>query len=239
MLAPPPDLSQRATSFIASQCQGIHQMPFIYSPHSSNKAFSNSSRRKGQSKTLSMNGIKPGLAGYLSCPDPKGGRPGTYAWTSATHLQNTQSWIWLKIQDTHSIFAISRQDDLTLQSNLLTSISGSIKDDRTARSKLIGLDERAYQVQTKMMSCCLKPEPRKPDPGIAFNRMHIPSQDCTRSSATNKTPACHKLASPHDVKIRNFIAPDHCQRRSHNLSHAFAASGRSVNRSTGPRQKCT
>ena len=29
MLASPPGLSQRATSFIASQCQGIHQMPFI------------------------------------------------------------------------------------------------------------------------------------------------------------------------------------------------------------------
>ena len=28
MLAPPRSFSQRATSFIASQCQGIHQMPF-------------------------------------------------------------------------------------------------------------------------------------------------------------------------------------------------------------------
>ena len=28
LLAAPRDLSQRATSFIASQCQGIHQMPF-------------------------------------------------------------------------------------------------------------------------------------------------------------------------------------------------------------------
>ena len=28
VLAPPRGLSQRATSFIASQCQGIHQMPF-------------------------------------------------------------------------------------------------------------------------------------------------------------------------------------------------------------------
>jgi hypothetical protein len=27
LLASPPGLSQRATSFIASQCQGIHQMP--------------------------------------------------------------------------------------------------------------------------------------------------------------------------------------------------------------------
>jgi hypothetical protein len=29
LLASPPGLSQRATSFIASQCQGIHQMPLI------------------------------------------------------------------------------------------------------------------------------------------------------------------------------------------------------------------
>src|SRR5258705_8267352 len=29
VLAPPPGLSQRATSFIASQCQGIHQMPLL------------------------------------------------------------------------------------------------------------------------------------------------------------------------------------------------------------------
>ena len=32
-LASPPDLSQRATSFIASRRQGIHQMPFITSSH--------------------------------------------------------------------------------------------------------------------------------------------------------------------------------------------------------------
>src|ERR1041385_3507533 len=33
-LASPPGFSQRATSFIASQCQGIHQMPFLnFSPH--------------------------------------------------------------------------------------------------------------------------------------------------------------------------------------------------------------
>ncbi len=29
MLASRPGLSQRATSFIASQCQGIHQMPLL------------------------------------------------------------------------------------------------------------------------------------------------------------------------------------------------------------------
>ena len=30
VLSPPHSLSQSATSFIASYCQGIHQMPFIY-----------------------------------------------------------------------------------------------------------------------------------------------------------------------------------------------------------------
>ena len=29
LLASPPGFSQRATSFIASQCQGIHQMPLL------------------------------------------------------------------------------------------------------------------------------------------------------------------------------------------------------------------
>jgi hypothetical protein len=37
-LAPPPSFSQRATSFIASRCQGIHQMPFSCSPTPSPKA---------------------------------------------------------------------------------------------------------------------------------------------------------------------------------------------------------
>jgi hypothetical protein len=38
-LASPPDLSQRATSFIASRRQGIHQMPLITSspPHTSDR----------------------------------------------------------------------------------------------------------------------------------------------------------------------------------------------------------
>jgi len=37
VLAPPPDFSQRATSFIASRRQGIHQMPFVHSPRSSSE----------------------------------------------------------------------------------------------------------------------------------------------------------------------------------------------------------
>jgi hypothetical protein len=31
--ASPPGFSQRAASFLASQCQGIHQMPFLHTPH--------------------------------------------------------------------------------------------------------------------------------------------------------------------------------------------------------------
>src|SRR3954470_20847087 len=41
VLAPPRGLSQRATSFIASQCQGIHQMPLrrlIYCSHRNPRA---------------------------------------------------------------------------------------------------------------------------------------------------------------------------------------------------------
>ena len=37
VLAPPPGFSQRATSFIASQRQGIHQMPLVHSPRSSSE----------------------------------------------------------------------------------------------------------------------------------------------------------------------------------------------------------
>ena len=37
VLAPPPGFSQRATSFIASQRQGIHQMPLLHSPRSSSE----------------------------------------------------------------------------------------------------------------------------------------------------------------------------------------------------------
>jgi hypothetical protein len=37
-LASPPGFSQRATSFIASQCQGIHQMPLICSIHKASRA---------------------------------------------------------------------------------------------------------------------------------------------------------------------------------------------------------
>ena len=38
LLAAPQGLSQRATSFIASRRQGIHQMPFSHSPRPSGKS---------------------------------------------------------------------------------------------------------------------------------------------------------------------------------------------------------
>ncbi len=52
LLAAPRSLSQRATSFIASQCQGIHQMPFLrlileaYSAARRNKPARDLSRHK-------------------------------------------------------------------------------------------------------------------------------------------------------------------------------------------------
>jgi hypothetical protein len=46
-LASPPGFSQRATSFIASQCQGIHQMPFssLLAPHPTARTISGETPR--------------------------------------------------------------------------------------------------------------------------------------------------------------------------------------------------
>ena len=49
VLAPPPSFSQRATSFIASRCQGIHQMPFSHSPTPGPERAPGSSSPKGGS----------------------------------------------------------------------------------------------------------------------------------------------------------------------------------------------
>jgi hypothetical protein len=51
LLASPPGLSQRATSFIASQCQGIHQMPLLRlsaSPNGKDHAAPRWQRREGR-----------------------------------------------------------------------------------------------------------------------------------------------------------------------------------------------
>ncbi len=62
-LAAPPRFSQRATSFIASWCQGIHQMPFSYSnPHTQNPATNHSAaqpRACSQRKNLAMHRNHP------------------------------------------------------------------------------------------------------------------------------------------------------------------------------------
>jgi hypothetical protein len=47
-LAPPPSFSQRATSFIASRCQGIHQMPLSCSPTPSPKAAAQNSSQRSE-----------------------------------------------------------------------------------------------------------------------------------------------------------------------------------------------
>ena len=52
-LASPPGFSQRATSFIASQCQGIHQMPF-------NRARSQDARPAGSPGGFTRNATRPG-----------------------------------------------------------------------------------------------------------------------------------------------------------------------------------
>jgi hypothetical protein len=49
LLASPPGLSQRATPFIASQCQGIHQMPFLRSfPDTASAASDKTRHSQGQ-----------------------------------------------------------------------------------------------------------------------------------------------------------------------------------------------
>jgi hypothetical protein len=60
-LASPPGFSQRAASFIASQCQGIHQMPFF--------RFS----RHAQRQTPRGPRLRRNLAGRVSAPAQAGG----------------------------------------------------------------------------------------------------------------------------------------------------------------------
>jgi hypothetical protein len=60
-LAPPPSFSQRATSFIASRCQGIHQMPFSCSPTPSPKAALRAARGQRSRTEIRPTGLS-GLA---------------------------------------------------------------------------------------------------------------------------------------------------------------------------------
>jgi hypothetical protein len=62
LLASPPGFSQRATSFIASQCQGIHQMPFLRSIPGVTSAT--------PGKTRHSQGQKP----HAACPQTDDGR---------------------------------------------------------------------------------------------------------------------------------------------------------------------
>jgi hypothetical protein len=52
LLASPPGLSQRATPFIASQCQGIHQMPLRRSIHGNARASPYKTRHSQGQKPL-------------------------------------------------------------------------------------------------------------------------------------------------------------------------------------------
>jgi hypothetical protein len=56
-LASPPGFSQRATSFIASQCQGIHQMPFL----------ALDPRRKPKGQPVAFRRTKPPRTGAKPC----------------------------------------------------------------------------------------------------------------------------------------------------------------------------
>ena len=70
LLAAPRSLSQRATSFIASQCQGIHQMPFLrlileaYSAARRNKPARDLSRHKMLAQHQSLAGPEIVLLGH-------------------------------------------------------------------------------------------------------------------------------------------------------------------------------
>ena len=61
-LASPPGFSQRATSFIASQCQGIHQMPFFHAslPHPTAKTIGAAFRRNCVPPVGAAKQVSPG-----------------------------------------------------------------------------------------------------------------------------------------------------------------------------------
>ena len=66
-LASPPGFSQRATSFIASQCQGIHQMPFsCFSRHTQRQASRGSVRRAHGAERCPGASRGPSSATFLS-----------------------------------------------------------------------------------------------------------------------------------------------------------------------------
>ena len=71
-LASPPGFSQRATSFIASQCQGIHQMPFncsiqsIVSTPNGGTTTPGPRRAQGQTPSTSPSASPTGVIGQIS-----------------------------------------------------------------------------------------------------------------------------------------------------------------------------
>jgi hypothetical protein len=79
-LAPPPSFSQRATSFIASRCQGIHQMPFSCSPTPSPKAARSAAQRteirEQRSDQTGLSALSPSVPGALRRIAPTRVSPG-------------------------------------------------------------------------------------------------------------------------------------------------------------------
>ena len=78
-LAPPPSLSQRATSFIASRCQGIHQTPFSSNHRPRPAPSPRRRRRRRREQTTEDRGQtrhrRTGLASVSApCPRSQGSR---------------------------------------------------------------------------------------------------------------------------------------------------------------------
>ena len=67
-LASPPGFSQRATSFIASQCQGIHQMPFFYSIHENRRVQGQNPSRTATSREDTSSGHANASSQLAACP---------------------------------------------------------------------------------------------------------------------------------------------------------------------------
>ena len=77
-LASPPGFSQRATSFIASQCQGIHQMPFSSRLITASPSPEMPHHRRAQ--------------GQAPCLAPQSGGGGLYEDTSLGHAWRKRRW---------------------------------------------------------------------------------------------------------------------------------------------------
>ena len=70
LLAAPPEFSQRATSFIASWCQGIHRMPFSCSNNPSCTGTTNTKRLAAPSPIIPAAGSLLAQHTLINAPEP-------------------------------------------------------------------------------------------------------------------------------------------------------------------------